>query len=216
MDYLLGRNALNQSYVTGYGDKFSQAMHSRWYANSVNPAMPKPPVGSIAGGPNSDAPTWDPVAADKLVGCVATPQFCYIDDIGSWATNEIAINWASTLAWVASFVADQDDGGPPPSTSSCQVHYTRIEVPGTPFLAVVTVTNTGAEVDAWSIEFAYTAGQHVAGALGAAVRQQGATVTLTGGRLRRDQTAVVGIVATSTAGLANAPPELFRLNGRPC
>ena len=96
------------------------------------------------------------------------------------------------------------------------MHYTRIEVPGSPFLAVVTVTNTGASVDAWSLGFAYTGGQRVAGALGAVVRQQGATVTLTGGRLRRNQTAVVGIVATNSAGLANAPPELFRLNGMPC
>jgi endoglucanase len=216
MDYILGRNALNQSYVTGYGEKHSQAMHSRWYANSVNPAMPKPPVGSIAGGPNSDAPTWDPVAADKLPPCVSTPQFCYIDDIGSWATNEIAINWASTLAWVSGFVADQDNGGPAPSTASCSVRYVGIDVPGTPFLALVTVTNTGATVDNWSLEFAYGGGQRVAGALGAAVRQQGASVTLSGGRLGRSQTTVVGLVATNPTGYANAAPESFRLNGRPC
>jgi len=216
MDYILGRNALNQSYVTGYGEKFSQAQHSRWFAHSVNPAMPTPPPGSIAGGPNSDAPTWDPVAADKLVGCTSTPQFCYIDDIGSWSTNEIAINWASTLAWVSSFVADQDNGGPPPATGSCSVHYVRIDVPGSPYLALVTVTNTGSPVDAWTLDFAYGGGQRVAGALGAVVRQTGASVTLSGGRLGRFQTTVVGLVATSPAGFANASPELFRLNGRPC
>jgi endoglucanase len=217
MDYILGRNALNQSYVTGYGEQHSQAMHSRWFANSVNPEMPKPPVGSIAGGPNSDSPTWDPVAADKLPGCEARPQFCYIDDIGSWATNEIAINWASTLAWVSAFVADQDNGGPPPASGSCLVTYTRIEVPGSPYLAVVTVTNrSGAALPRWSLEFAYTGGQHIVTALGAAERQVGATVTLTGGRLGRHQTAVVGIVATNAPGLANAPPAVFRLNGTPC
>jgi hypothetical protein len=56
----------------------------------------------------------------------------------------------------------------------------------------------------------------VAGALGASVRQTGASVTLSGGRLGRFQTTVVGLVATSPAGFANASPELFRLNGRPC
>jgi endoglucanase len=37
-------------------------------------------------------------------GCAA--QFCYIDDIGSWSTNEITINWNAPLSWVASFLAD--------------------------------------------------------------------------------------------------------------
>ena len=40
-----------------------------------------------------------------LAGCA--PQFCYIDDIESWSTNELAINWNAALAWVASFAADQ-------------------------------------------------------------------------------------------------------------
>lgn len=34
-------------------------------------------------------------------------QFCYIDDIQSWSTNETAINWNAALARLASFVADQ-------------------------------------------------------------------------------------------------------------
>ena len=32
-DYLFGRNALNISYVTGYGDVFSQNQHTRWFAH---------------------------------------------------------------------------------------------------------------------------------------------------------------------------------------
>ena len=48
----------------------------------------------------------DPVrAAASSQGCA--PQFCYIDDIESWSTNELTINWNSALAWMASFVADQ-------------------------------------------------------------------------------------------------------------
>ncbi|GIJ66027.1 endoglucanase [Virgisporangium ochraceum] len=216
MDYILGRNALNQSYVTGYGEQHSQAMHSRWFANSINPDMPKPPVGSIAGGPNSVTSTWDPVAADKLPGCESRPQWCYIDDIGSWSTNEIAINWGSTLSWVAAFVADQDNGGPAPSTDSCKVTYTSIDVPGSPFVAVVTVTNTGAALREWSLSYAYSGGQRVVGAVGAAQSQVAASVTLSGGRLARGQTAIVGLVATNAAGLANASPSLFKLNGSAC
>jgi endoglucanase len=111
MDYLLGRNALNHSYITGYGETDAHNQHSRWYANQLDPDLPNPPDGSIAGGPNSLEQTWDPVAQRLLTGCA--PQFCYIDDIGSWSTNELTVNWNAPLSWVASFVADQDDGGRP-------------------------------------------------------------------------------------------------------
>jgi endoglucanase len=105
MDYLLGRNANDISYVTGYGERFARNQTSLWYANQLDPTLPNPPPGAVAGGPNSRI--QDPVAQDLLRGCA--PQRCYVDDIGSWSTNEIAINWNSALAWVVSFVADQDD-----------------------------------------------------------------------------------------------------------
>jgi endoglucanase len=103
MDYVLGRNALNISYVTGYGDVSAQNQHSRWYARQLDPNLPNPPAGSLSGGPNSSI--QDPLAQSKLQGCVG--QFCYIDDIQSWSTNEITINWNAALARMAAFVADQ-------------------------------------------------------------------------------------------------------------
>jgi endoglucanase len=106
LDYLFGRNALNISYVTGYGEVSAQNQHSRWYAHQLDPALPNPPAGTLAGGPNSSI--QDPYAQSKLAGCVG--QFCYIDDIQSWSTNELTINWNAPLAWIASFVADQDQG----------------------------------------------------------------------------------------------------------
>jgi endoglucanase len=106
LDYLFGRNALGLSYVTGYGDRTAKNQHSRMYARQVDPKLPHPPAGVVAGGPNSSI--QDPVAQQKLKGCL--PQLCYIDDIQSWSTNEIAINWNSALSWVASWVADLDDG----------------------------------------------------------------------------------------------------------
>ncbi|MEV4314903.1 glycoside hydrolase family 9 protein [Actinocrispum sp. NPDC049592] len=103
LDYLLGRNPLNKSYVTGYGERDSHNEHHRFWAHQSDPALPNPPAGSLAGGPNSGI--QDPVAQDKLKGCAAA--MCYIDDNGSWSTNEVAINWNSALAWVAGFAADQ-------------------------------------------------------------------------------------------------------------
>ncbi|MFF7945870.1 glycoside hydrolase family 9 protein [Streptomyces griseorubiginosus] len=103
IDYIFGRNALNMSYVTGYGEVNSHNQHARWYAHQLDPNMPNPPKGTLAGGPNSGI--QDPYAQSKLQGCVG--QFCYIDDIQSWATNEHTINWNSALTRMASFVADQ-------------------------------------------------------------------------------------------------------------
>ncbi|GGZ84349.1 glycoside hydrolase family 9 protein [Streptomyces echinoruber] len=103
MDYVLGRNALNISYVTGYGEVSSHHQHSRWYARELDPNLPDPPKGTLAGGPNSGI--QDPYAQSRLQGCVG--QFCYIDDIQSWSTNETAINWNAALARMASFAADQ-------------------------------------------------------------------------------------------------------------
>ena len=110
MDYIFGRNALNISYVTGYGTVFSQNQHSRMYTHQIDPSLPHPPVGTLAGGPNSTtATTGDPVSTPLFKnGCPA--QRCYIDDIGSWSTNELDINWNASLSWVSSFIADLGDG----------------------------------------------------------------------------------------------------------
>ncbi len=110
LDYLFGRNALNLSYVTGWGTVSSQNQHSRWFAAQLDPSLPHPPPGSLAGGPNSIQGTWDPtMQAAFTQGCA--PATCYLDEIQSWASNEITINWNSAMSWVASFAADQRSGG---------------------------------------------------------------------------------------------------------
>jgi endoglucanase len=106
IDYLLGRNAINNSYVKGYGTHYSQNMHSRWYRSGAD--LPPFPDGKLAGGPNSGI--QDPVAQANLQGCA--PQACYIDHIDSWSTNETTINWNAALAWHASWLSDVGDGAP--------------------------------------------------------------------------------------------------------
>lgn len=105
MDYVLGRNALNISYITGYGSHFAQNQHSRWFAAQLDPTLPHPPVGALSGGPNSSI--QDPVVQALFAGQGCAPQTCYIDDIESWATNEITVNWNAALSQMASFLADQ-------------------------------------------------------------------------------------------------------------
>jgi endoglucanase len=106
MDYLFGRNGLNQSFVSGYGERASENQHHRHWAHQIDPSTPNPPAGAIAGGPNVGL--QDPVAQQNLPGC--PPAKCYIDDIGSWSTNEVAINWNSALAWVAAFADSHRHG----------------------------------------------------------------------------------------------------------
>jgi endoglucanase len=104
MDYILGRNAMGTSYVTGYGTLFSHRQFALMFAHSVDASLPEPPKGSLAGGPNGQPA--DPVAEEKLRGCA--PQACYLDEWGSYSTNEIAINWNAALSWIAAFLADTE------------------------------------------------------------------------------------------------------------
>jgi endoglucanase len=108
LGFILGRNALNNCFVTGYGSYSSHNQHSRIYAHQLDPRLPQPPAGSIAGGPNPglEDPKAKKVLLDTPTGERPKPQFCYLDDIESWSTNEVAINWNSALSWVASFAAD--------------------------------------------------------------------------------------------------------------
>jgi len=109
IDYILGRNALAQSYILHYGTKSTRNIHSRLYAAELSELIPqdvlvpRAPAGAMAGGANSSPA--DPPADDVLVGCVG--QLCYVDDCNSYSTNEVAVNWNSALAWVAAWAATQ-------------------------------------------------------------------------------------------------------------
>jgi endoglucanase len=104
MDYLLGRNAMGQSYITGYGTRPLKNPHHRFFANQASAKFPEPPRGFISGGPNSGL--QDPyVKAAGLKGCA--PQKCFLDNIEAWSANEVTINWNAPLTWVASWLNEQ-------------------------------------------------------------------------------------------------------------
>jgi endoglucanase len=108
MDYLLGRNARGQSYVTGYGERPAENPHHRFWAYQADARSPKPPPGVVVGGPNSDL--QDPyVKAAGRKGCA--PQKCYIDHIEAWSQNEVAINWNAPLYWTASWLNERHNPG---------------------------------------------------------------------------------------------------------
>jgi endoglucanase len=176
IDYVLGRNAINNSYVKGYGTHFSQRMHSRWYASADR--LPPFPDGKLAGGPNSGI--QDPIAQANLQGCA--PQACYIDHIDSWSTNETTINWNAALAWYASWAADMADGAPEwaAPTPTCRVDYT---VHGTwpgGFNTQIWIENLGpGPVEGWTLSWTFPGNQTVANGWSADYVQDGADVTAT-------------------------------------
>jgi endoglucanase len=129
LDYLLGRNPLNQSYIAGYGEKAVRNVHHRFWANQSDASLPTAPPGSLSGGPNSGL--QDPVAQAQLAGCKA--QKCFVDDIGAYSVNEVAVNWNSALASLASWAAEHTGTVPPQDT-------TAPSVPGTPVASDVAAT----------------------------------------------------------------------------
>lgn len=104
MDYLLGRNPLAQSYVSGYGEKALANPHHRFWAHQANAKYPKVPPGVLSGGPNSTID--DPYSKGAgLRGCV--PEKCYIDNIEAYSVNEITINWNAPLVWAAAWLDEK-------------------------------------------------------------------------------------------------------------
>ncbi len=98
LDYVLGRNATDYSFVTGYGNLTPQKIHHR---PSGADGIAAPIPGFIAGGPN-------PGQQDKS-GCTVAypsnlPAKSYLDEECSYASNEIAINWNAPLVFVSAGV----------------------------------------------------------------------------------------------------------------
>ena len=108
MDYIMGRNPMDQSYVSGYGKRPLEYPHHRFWSYQANAKFPKAPAGVVSGGPNSGLE--DPyVQAAGLKGCA--PEKCFIDNIEAWSANEITINWNAPLAWVTAFLDEKAGGG---------------------------------------------------------------------------------------------------------
>lgn len=109
IDYILGRNAVDYSYVTGYGTHAIENPHHRYWSNQVDELFPKAPCGVLSGGPNSGM--QDPwVQGSGWKKGEIPPQKCYLDHIEAWSVNECTINWNASLAWITAFTAEENGG----------------------------------------------------------------------------------------------------------
>lgn len=98
LHYLLGRNALDRSYVTGFGQNAYKNPHNR---TSACDDIDEPMKGWVSGGPFKTPA--DP-AAIKMIPKGTCPMKCHADDVGSYSTNEITIYWNSPLVFMTAYL----------------------------------------------------------------------------------------------------------------
>ena len=125
LDYLMGRNAVGYSYVTGFGDQPPMHIHHRqseadnvveptpgWVAGGANPNNRSQDCGTGSYGPNSNLPALG-----------------YGDLYCSYSTNEVTTYWNSPFIYLTAglehYTADV------PDNSSYPVLYTVLDNPDT-------------------------------------------------------------------------------------
>ena len=98
LDYFFGRNATGYCYLTGFGTQRVMNIHHRI---SAADNIKEPVPGLVAGGANKgqEDAEFVPAYASNI------PDESYQDNVGSYASNEIAINWnaylVSMLGWIS-------------------------------------------------------------------------------------------------------------------
>lgn len=97
LNYILGTNAHNLSFVTGVGTNSIMHPHHR---PSAADGVVNPVPGLLSGGPNEYLN--DPVL-QSLFNSSTPPALCFVDHVDSYASNEICINWNAPLVFVAGY-----------------------------------------------------------------------------------------------------------------
>jgi endoglucanase len=93
LHYLLGRNTFSLSWVTQVGEHAVQHPHHRPSGDGKH-AQPWP--GLLSGGPNAGRQDDVLAALPKDL----PPAKVYADQLASYASNEIAINWQASLVFL--------------------------------------------------------------------------------------------------------------------
>ncbi|MBM3498823.1 MAG: hypothetical protein FJX74_09140 [Armatimonadetes bacterium] len=97
LHYLLGRNAVDTCFVTGYGTRRAE-VYSSVYGGSSAAFQPTPP-GCLGGGVNQ----WE------SRGISTRPAKNWRPDPNNWTLNEVAIYYNAPLAFLSGYVARGDD-----------------------------------------------------------------------------------------------------------
>lgn len=171
LDYILGINANNKSYVTGVGS--NPVMHPHHRPSGAD-GITDPVPGLIAGGPDR---YLDDDVLRAHYDNTTPPALCYIDDQGSYASNEIAINWNAPLVFVVGYfnsegiVSVKDEGEnilpenyklyqnhPNPFNPSTAINYS---LPKDSFVSLAVFNSTGQMIKQLVNRFEYTGNYEV-------------------------------------------------------
>ena len=99
MDYLLGVNATDYSYVTGVGAHAFRNPHNRiTEADGITETIP----GYVSGGANGTR--WVDALAKELIPEGTPPMKCFADRWECYSLNEITIYWNSPAIFCAAFL----------------------------------------------------------------------------------------------------------------
>ena len=97
-DYIYGKNATGYSFLTGFGQKQAMFPHHR---PSGADGIDNPVPGFIVGGPNNDRQDKNEVSYTSNY-----PAKAYIDAEGSYASNEVCINWNAPAVFVLGYLQE--------------------------------------------------------------------------------------------------------------
>ena len=93
LDYIMGKNGVGYSFVTGFGKRSPMNPHHR---PSEGDNIKDPVPGFLVGGPNGQA-----IVADCNYNYSDTVAKKWVDMACSYSTNEVAINWNAPAAFLA-------------------------------------------------------------------------------------------------------------------
>ncbi|HYG05302.1 MAG TPA: glycoside hydrolase family 9 protein [Stenotrophomonas sp.] len=96
LDYVLGRNPLGVSFVTGQGQRSPMHIHHR---PSQADGIAAPVPGWLSGGPNPGQ--QDTADCGNVRYESKLPALSWLDEECSYASNEVAINWNAPLVYTA-------------------------------------------------------------------------------------------------------------------
>lgn len=97
MDYIFGKNAVGYCFVTGFGS--NPPMNPHWRISGSD-RIDDPHPGFLAGGANKQRQDLKALKDNGVAYPYPEPARCYIDNIHSFASNEICINWNAPLTAV--------------------------------------------------------------------------------------------------------------------
>ena len=99
-DWVFGANATGYSFVTGFGRRTPMHIHHR---PSAADGVAAPVPGFVVGGPNEyQQDTSNHVTYPHPAG--VHPQTSYADQEGSYASNEVCLNWNAPLVYVLGYL----------------------------------------------------------------------------------------------------------------